>query len=162
MGWQSSQTAADRFFGSLAYLLPIADVQFFGLFVFKEFPIVGQLYQFIAPLMLVYSIPFGSFMLFLLLYIGVVNNPRISRFIRFNVLQAILIGILLSLCGLVLQYILLPVIGFGVVTQVLMNVVFLGTIAMCVYGIVMSAIGKYTAFPQLSETAHLHVDRYLQ
>jgi Chloroplast import apparatus Tic20-like len=159
MSWQSSETAADRFFGSIAYLLPIADVYSFGLFVFQQFPIVKQLYQPIAPLMALDS-GFSGFILFLLLYVGVAVNPRVSRFIRFNVFQAILIGILLSLCGLLLQYILLPLIGTGLLTQVLMNVVFYGTVIIAGYGIVMAAMGRYTEIPQLSETARLHVDRY--
>jgi uncharacterized membrane protein len=160
MGSPSSEVAADRFFGSLAYLLPIADVYFFGLFVFKQFPIVERLYQPLAPLLAINNNQIGSLVLFFGLYVGVVINPRISRFIRFNVLQAILIGILLSLCGLLLQYVLLPVIGIGALTQVLMNVVFYGTFAMAGYGIVMSALGKYTEIPQLSETAQMQIDRY--
>jgi uncharacterized membrane protein len=156
----SSETAADRFFGSLAYLLPIADVYFFGLFVFKQFPIFEQLYQPLAPLLAVNNNQIGGFVLFFGLYVGVVVNPRISRFIRFNVLQAILMGILLSLCGLLLQYVLLPIIGMGLLTQVLMNVVFFGTFAMAVYGIGMSALGKYTEIPQLSDNAQIQIDRY--
>ena len=160
MSSQSSQTAADRFFGSLAYLLPIADVYFFGLFVFREFPIIEQLYQPLAPLLAINNNQIGSLVLFFGLYVGVVVNPQISRFIRFNVLQAILIGILISLCGLLLRYVLLPIIGMGAVTQVLMNVVFYGTIAMSGYGIFMSALGKYTEIPQLSDTAQMQIDRY--
>jgi uncharacterized membrane protein len=160
MSWQSSETPADRFFGSLAYLLPIADVYFFGLFVFQQFPIVAKLYDPLAPLLALNNNRIGGLLLFLGLYIGVVINPRISRFIRFNVLQAILIGILISLCGLLLQYVLLPVLGASPVTQVLMNTVFFGTWAMAGYGIIMSALGKYTEIPQLSETAQMQVDRY--
>ena len=160
MSSQSSQTAADRFFGSLAYLLPIADVYFFGLFVFREFPIIEQLYQPLAPLLAINNNQIGSLVLFFGLYVGVVVNSQISRFIRFNVLQAILIGILISLCGLLLRYVLLPIIGMGAVTQVLMNVVFYGTIAVSGYGIFMSALGKYTEIPQLSDTAQMQIDRY--
>ena len=160
MSWQSSETAADRFFGSLAYLLPIADVYFFGQFVFRQFPILEQLYQPLAPLLAVNNSQIGGLLLFFGLYVGVVVNPRISRFIRFNVLQAILMGILLSLCGLLLQYVLLPIIGMGLLTQVLMNVVFFGTLAMAGYGIFMSALGKYTEIPQLSDNAQIQIDRY--
>jgi uncharacterized membrane protein len=160
MSWQSSETPADRFFGSLAYLLPIADVYFFGLFVFQQFPLVAKLYDPLAPLLALNNNRIGGLMLFLGLYIGVVINPRISRFIRFNVLQAILIGILISLCGLLLQYVLLPVMGPSPITQVLMNTVFFGTWAMAGYGIFMSALGKYTEIPQLSQTAQMQVDRY--
>ncbi len=154
-----AQTVADRFFGSLAYLLPIADVGFFGYFVFAEFPIVGNFYQTIAPILQLNSGFVGLF-LFILLYAGVVANPRISRFIRFNVLQAILLGILLFLFGFPLRFALesslLPI----AVTQVLMNTVFIGTWAIVVYGIVMSALGRYTEVPQLSETAQIQIDRF--
>jgi hypothetical protein len=160
MSWQSSETAADRFFGSLAYLLPIADVYFFGKFVFEQFPIVESFYQPLVPLLLLNNDRIGGLILFLLLYIGVVINPRISRFIRFNVLQAILMGILLFLCRIALQYVILPIISVGALTQVLTNVVFFGTLAMAGYGIVMSALGKYTEIPQLSETAQMQIDRY--
>jgi uncharacterized membrane protein len=158
MSWQSSETAADRFFGSMAYLLPIADVYFFGVFV-RQFPIVEQIYQPLMPLVVINS-GFGGFILFLGLYIGVAINPRISRFIRFNVLQAILIGILLSLCQLLLQYVFLKIPGIEDLTKVLMNTVFFGTWAMAGYGIIMSVLGKYTEIPQLSETAQMQIDRY--
>jgi uncharacterized membrane protein len=159
MSSQSSHTAADRFFGCLPYLLPIADVYVFGMFLFQEFPSLKQLYIPLAPLLMINNSGFGGFILFLGLYLGVVNNQNISRFIRFNTLQAILIGILISLCGLILRYVLLPVIGMGQITQVLMNVIFLGTIAASGYGIIMSAMGEYTQIPQLSDTAQIQIDR---
>ncbi len=160
MSSHSSHTAADRFFGCIPYLLPVSNVYVFGMFLFQEFPILKQLYIPLTPLMMINNINFGSFILFFGLYAGVISNQKISRFIRFNTLQAILIGILISLCGLILSYVVLPVIGTGPVTQVLMNVVFLGTIAMSVYGIIMSAMGKYTEIPQLSETTQIQVDRF--
>jgi Chloroplast import apparatus Tic20-like len=159
MSWHS-HTVADRFFGSLVYLLPILEVYGFGGLVFAQFPIVAQLYQPLLPLMLIYSIPYGGFILFLVLYLAVVKNPKVSRFIQFNTLQAILIGIAISLCGIFLQYILLPIFVPGVVTQVLTTVVFVVTIAIAGYAIVMSALGKYTDIPKLSEAARISLDRY--
>jgi hypothetical protein len=131
----------------------------FGIYVFQQYPIVKLLYQPLLPLMLVYSVPFGGFALFILLYLGVVINPRFARFIRFNVLQAILIGILIALCELALTYILLPILSGSIVLQVLMNIIFLGTIAASFYGIVMSALGKYAEIAKISEAAHIQIDR---
>jgi Chloroplast import apparatus Tic20-like len=159
MSWHS-HTVADRFFGSLVYLLPILEVYGFGGLVFAQFPIVAQLYQPLLPLLFIYTIPFGGFILFLVLYLAVVKNPKISRFIQFNALQAILIGIAISLCGIFLQYILLPIFVPGIVTQVLTTVVFVVTIAIAGYAIVMSALGKYTDVPKLSEAARITLDRY--
>jgi hypothetical protein len=168
MSGKSSETAADRFFGGLVYLLPIMEVYSFGVFIFQQLPVLTQLYLPLAPLMLVYgaiksirlgSFGIGSLIVFFALYLGVVTNPRVSRFIRFNTLQSILIGILISLCGLVLEYIVLPI-KVQAITEVLMNVIFLGTVAMAVYSIIMSALGRYTEIPQLSETAQMQIDRY--
>jgi uncharacterized membrane protein len=130
------------------------------MFLFQEFPSLRQLYIPLTPLMMINNTNFGGFILFFGLYAGVVANQKVSRFIRFNTLQAILIGILISLCGLILSYVLLPIMGMGPATQVLMNVVFLGTIAASGYGIIMSAMGEYTQIPQLSETAQIQVDRF--
>lgn len=171
MNSQGSQTAADRFFGSVAYLLPIIEVFSFGVFIFKEFPIVALIYVPLAPLMWIYGtiagisaggVGFGSFIFFLILYLGVVTNRQIARFIRFNTLQAILIGILIALCGLTFDIFLpLPVIGEGSLThQVFSSVIFLITIAVSGYGIVTSLLGKYTEIPKLSETAQMQIDRY--
>jgi drug/metabolite transporter (DMT)-like permease len=160
MSWQSSHSVADRVFGSLVYLLPIVEVYRFGSLLFSQFPILEQLYQPLLPLMLIYSIPFGGFILFLVLYVAVVKNPKVSRFIQFNTLQAILIGIAISLCGIFINYILLPIFVPAAVTQVLSTVVFVVTIAIAGYAIVMSALGKYTDVPKLSEAARISLDRY--
>jgi Chloroplast import apparatus Tic20-like len=169
MSWQGSETAANRFFGSLAYLLPVVEVLSFGVFIFQQFPFVALLYVPLTPLIWIYTaiagvraggFGVGSFIFFMILYVGVVTNRGIARFIRFNTLQAILIGILISLCSLSLE-IFLPLIGIGSLThQIFYNLIFLGTIAMCGYGIATSALGKYTEIPKLSETAQLHIDRY--
>jgi uncharacterized membrane protein len=159
MSWQSSETAADRFFACLPYLLPIVEVYSFGQFIFAQFPIVQSFYLPLAPLMTINN-GWGGLLLFFLLYMGVVINPRISRFIRFNTLQSILIGILLSLVGLILRNILLPMLSVGILSQLLMNVVFLATIAVSIYGILFSALGKYAEIPQLSDAAYIQIDRY--
>ncbi|NJS17114.1 MAG: hypothetical protein HC787_10510 [Nostocaceae cyanobacterium CSU_2_110] len=58
----------------------------------------------LLPLELIYSaIPLAGFVIFLLLYAAVVNNPNVSRFIRFNTLQAILLDILLFVVSLVMN-----------------------------------------------------------
>jgi Chloroplast import apparatus Tic20-like len=159
MSWHS-QTVADRLFGSLIYLLPITEVYGFGGLVFAQFPLIAQLYQPLLPLMLIYTIPYGGFILFLVLYLAVVKNPKVSRFIQFNTLQAILIGIAISLCGIFLEYILLPIFVPTVVTQVLSTAVFVAAIVIAGYAIVMSALGKYTDVPKLSEAARMTLDRY--
>lgn len=85
-----------------------------------------------------------------------VRNEQIAHFIRFNVMQAILIGIVLSLVGLAFQ-ILGPVLGRSLLTETLFNIIFLGTLAASFYSIIQSALGRYAEIPGISEASYLQV-----
>ncbi|MFM7713521.1 MAG: Tic20 family protein, partial [Microcystis sp.] len=85
-----------------------------------------------------------------------VRNPRISHFIRFNTMQAILIDILVYLLGLALGFVARGL-GANLVVETLFNVVFLGAFAACVYSIIQSFIGKYADIPTISEAAYSQV-----
>lgn len=88
---------SDRVLSILPYLIPLMDSLSFGRFVFTKVPIVGQLL--LPPLVPLYSIyrgiPFLAFGVFLALYILVVRNTNISRYIRFNTSQALILDIAL-------------------------------------------------------------------
>ena len=51
-------------------------------------------------LMLQQMVPFGGFLLFLVLYLAVVRNQKVPYYLRFHVLQAILIDIVLVVVSL--------------------------------------------------------------
>jgi hypothetical protein len=176
MSWQT-QTPADRFFGSIAYLLPIADAFFFGFFIFRQFPLVGQLYIPLYPLIWLDKLDLGAlvsggflsglvtggFIIFLLLYRYVVINPRISRFIRFNVLQAIMLGILLSLTEIAFKYPFLTAIEYSnslEVVPIVMSIIFVTAVGVSLYALGIAALGKYTQLARLSQAAQAHIERY--
>jgi uncharacterized membrane protein len=100
--------------------------------------------------------PFGL-IIFFALFLLVIRNESISHFIRFNAMQAILLDIVLILCGLVASYILQPVLQGGLILETLFNVVFLGTVAAVVYSVVQSALGRYAEIPTLSEAVYMQV-----
>lgn len=157
MAWPGSTTVKDRIFASLPYLLPIISGLPFGSFLFRQFPALGILLLPLQPVLFVYeSIPFAGIVVFFLLFLLVVRNERIAHFIRFNTMQAILLDILLVLCSLLLQ-ILLPALGTNLVTETLVNIVFLGTVAACGYSIIQSLLGHYAEIPTLSEAVYAQV-----
>jgi uncharacterized membrane protein len=161
MSGRSDVAVADRVFASLAYLLPIMDVFKFGMSIFDILPFFKDVYIFLLPVIKIYlGSGFGSFAIFLLLYFLVLRNQSISRFIRFNVLQAVMMGILISLCSIAISYLLNPILGAdSALLSVVSKVIFLGTWAVCAFGIISSAMGKYAEVPQLSENTHFMVDR---
>lgn len=159
MTWRGSTDTKDRIFAALVYLLPLYSAFAFGDSIFQQIPFLGAaLVIVLTPLAFLYSSlgSFGSLIIFFVLFLAVVRNPRISHFIRFNTMQAILIDILVSLLGLVLGFVARGL-GANFVLETLFNVVFLGAFAACVYSIIQSVIGKYADIPTISEAAYSQV-----
>ncbi|MCT7961262.1 hypothetical protein NG799_05385 [Laspinema sp. D1] len=156
MSWNSSTPVTDRIFASLPYLMPLIVGVQFGIFLFKEFPFLSIFFVPLQPLMsLYYGIPFAGLIIFFVLLFAVVRNDNISRFIRFNTMQAILLNIVLSITGLVVE-----LLGKGLpalAVQTLFNMLFLGTIAAVVYSVVQSLLGRYAEIPTISEAVHMQV-----
>ena len=159
MTWRGSTDTKDRIFAALVYLLPLYSAFAFGDSIFQQIPFLGAALAIaLYPLAFLYSSlgSFGSLIIFLVLFLAVVRNPRISHFIRFNTMQAILIDILVYLLGLALGFVARGL-GANLVVETLFNVVFLGAFAACVYSIIQSVIGKYADIPTISEAAYSQV-----
>jgi uncharacterized membrane protein len=157
MTWRGTTTVKDRIFACLPYLLPLISALPFGAYLFQQFPAFSLLFLPLQPVVVIYkTIPFAGLVIFFLLFLLVVRNERIAHFIRFNAMQAILLDILLMLCSLVLQ-ILLPALRFNLLTETLVNIVFLGTVVACGYSVVQSVLGRYAEIPALSEAVHAQV-----
>jgi hypothetical protein len=157
MSWRGSTTVSDRIFACLPYLLPLIDGLDFGGFLFKQFPALQLVFMPLQPLIQIYrGIPFAGFVIFLALYLGVVRNENISHFIRFNTMQAILLDIILMLCGLVV-----PILADGLqvkfVIETLFNMIFLGILAAFIYSVAQSLMGRYAEIPTLSDAVHMQV-----
>eukprot|EP00171_Calliarthron_tuberculosum_P010966 IDg10966t1 len=87
----------ERALSILPYFLPILDSLSFGRFVFESVPALSRIILgVLGPVYAVYrGIPFVAFGVFLALYIFVVRNANVSRFIRFNTFQALMLDIAL-------------------------------------------------------------------
>lgn len=146
----------DRIFAALPYLLPLMYSFPFGKYLFEQFPIFQLIFLPLAPVMAIYfSDWFIPLIVFFVLFLAVVRNERINRFIRFNTLQAIMLDILLFLLSLVLGEILAPIAGsLPFLIETLYNVVFLGTLAVCIYSIAQSLMGRYAEIPSFSQAVH--------
>lgn len=164
MNWNSSNLPIrERIFGALPYLLPLVDMLIAG----YERPLLTSLPTLqvvLAPLLtiaaiyaqIVSSIPFGSTILFFVLFFAVARNEKISRYIRFNTMQAILVDIILVLCNLIV-----PILGKGLpspfVLETVLNTVFLGMLAIFGYAIFRTSQGEDVELPAISEAVNLQI-----
>ncbi|WP_269603848.1 Tic20 family protein [Prochlorococcus marinus] len=84
----------EKILGIILYMIPWSESLIFGNHLFIKYPFT-QIIQIPAiPIILIErSIPFGSLLLFLAIFIGLVRNTKVSYFMRFNALQSLLINI---------------------------------------------------------------------
>lgn len=148
----------ERSLGALIYLFPLVYSLPFGIVLLNQFP---WLFQFLAPLVVLYditdSLPFASLLIFFGLWFAVVRNEKISYFLRFNAMQAILLNILQILFMLILG-ILGPAFGSqSLISETLTNTIFMGSIAASIFCIFRSFQGQYAELPGLSDAASSQV-----
>jgi hypothetical protein len=97
---QEQPAPLERVAASLVYLLPVLDGFQYGVWIYQNVPPLGAIAYPFAPFVVAFqSVPF----LGLILFIGLsffTNNLGLSRFVRFNIQQSILLDILLVLPSL--------------------------------------------------------------
>ena len=146
-----------RLLAAAAYLLPWSDAIPFGRSLFGLFPFLQWLSVPALPVaMLQQMVPFGGLVLFLALYLGVVRNGQVPYPIRFNVLQAILIDIVLVLVSLAFNLLITPL-GSGFALRTLSNSVFLGTLVVVLFVVVQNLRGKDADLPTISEAVRMQL-----
>ena len=146
-----------RLLGLLAYLLPWSDALSFGRELYNLFPWIAYLALPATPVLLLErSIPFGGFLLFLVLFLVVVRNPNVPYYLRFNVLQAILLDILLVVLALAFNVLLSPL-GNSLMIRTLNNTVFIGALVLVLYASIQCIRGKEADLPSLSEAVRMQL-----
>ena len=146
-----------RLLGLLAYLLPWSDALSFGRELYNLFPWISYLALPATPVLLLErSIPFGGFLLFLVLFLVVVRNPNVPYYLRFNVLQAILLDILLVVLALAFNVLLSPL-GNSLMIRTLNNTVFIGALVLVLYASIQCVRGKEADLPTLSDAVRMQL-----
>ncbi|ADI66033.1 Tic20 family protein [Trichormus azollae] len=158
MSWRGSITVPDRIFACLPYLLPLIDSLVFSSSLLQQFPVLAILLLPLQPVQKIYAGlgQIGQIIVFFALFILVVRNEKVSHFIRFNTMQAILLDIVIFLCSILLR-ILTPIPGTGFAIETLANTIFLGIVASVVYSVFQSLMGRYAEIPAISDAVYLQV-----
>eukprot|EP00891_Asterochloris_glomerata_P006176 jgi/Astpho2/6176/Aster-03590 len=133
---------ADRVVAALPFCIPLFDGLRYGKFFMLQFPIMAKILAPLDPVIRLYfGFPFASLIIFFAAYLGIVNNQNFSRYVRFAVLQAVLLDIVLILPSLIENLIRPPSSGPGLQLYIsAYNTVWLFVFLCVSYGAV-SAIG---------------------
>ncbi|QUY41717.1 hypothetical protein HRE53_07480 [Acaryochloris sp. 'Moss Beach'] len=166
MALRGATTTQERLLSCLPFLVPLLNTYPFGSFIFSQFPPLRLLFFPIELLLPIYLIGGGGLsivrlMVFIGLYAGVVRNNRIRHLIRYNAMQAIMLGISLTIILMVLQVVGIlgssvgsTTSGGGLFVMVLSNVLFLGTLGIVVFSVVQSLRGHHAEVPLISDAAY--------
>jgi uncharacterized membrane protein len=157
MSWRGSTTVSDRIFACLPYLLPLIEVFVFGRYLFSDFPPLQLLFLPLLPLLRIYyGVRYAGMIIFFALFLLVVRNEKISHFIRFNTMQAILLDIIIFLFNILTDVVgLIPVGGFAI--QTLSTTIFIGIVGAVAYSVIQSVSGRYAEIPAISDAVYMQV-----
>lgn len=155
----SSAPATDRLISAAAYTFPFFNGVQYGYQLFAAFPPLAVAMGPIVPLISAYrSSPFASFCAFFALYLCVVRNPTLSRYVRFNAMQALVLDVLLSL-PLIVGQIFAP--GRpGIAAQIMAaghSCVFVLVALTFVYNLVSCILGRTPNLPFVGDAARRQV-----
>nr|YP_009510749.1 hypothetical protein [Gracilaria gracilis]AXI96422.1 hypothetical protein [Gracilaria gracilis] len=160
-------TLVDRFSSILPYWLPLLEgLQNFGQQILPDYPFnIMQVYKkTLMPLVIFYvTHPTLAVIIFFILYYLFVRNksPIPDRpFIRFNVLQSILLFLINSLLGATFRA--LPIeFRMSLYGLMLCNTLFWFVLSTIIYSIIKSIEGKYARIPVISQAVRIQIDNQL-
>ena len=116
------------------YTLPLKASIPFGYYLFYKYSFLKILLLLTLPIAIIEnSFPFGSFLLFIILFAGLVRNPKVPYFVRYNACQALLIDIALIIISYLLR--IFPIVELGSIIFVLTLCIFIYSISQCIYGV---------------------------
>ncbi|XVE80540.1 hypothetical protein DITRI_Ditri14bG0148300 [Diplodiscus trichospermus] len=153
-----SADGPDRLISAVCYFYPFFDGIQYGKYVITQFTPIQVLIQPLFPAIKVFkSFPLNGFLVFLTLYFVVVRNPKFSRYVRFNTMQAIVLDVLLIFPDL-LERSFNPRDGLGL--DLVMSVdstVFLFLLVCLIYGSSSCLFGQLPRLPIVAEAADRQV-----
>lgn len=142
-------TVIQRFFSIILYTLPLKASLPFGYFLFYKFSFLKILLILTFPVLIIEkSLPFGGLLLFLILFAGVVRNPKVPYFLRFNAFQALLLDIALIIVSYLLR--ILPLAELG-------SILFIFSLAIFIFSIFQCCRGVEPEIPLISKSVRMQI-----
>ena len=147
----------EKLLGILIYMIPWADSLTFGNHLYLKYPFT-QIIQIPAiPIIIIErSIPFGNLLLFLLIFIGIVRNNKVSYFLRFNALQSLLINICIIIINFLLQIFFSPF-GNTLIIRTFSSTLLISLFSMITYCVWSCTQGNEPNLPGISEATKMQL-----
>ena len=131
------------------YTLPLKASIPFGYYLFYKYSFLKILLFLTFPIAIIeQSLPFGSFLLFIILFAGLARNPNVPYFVRYNACQALLIDIALIIISYFLR--IFPIVELG-------SIIFIFTLSIFIYSIIQCIYGVEPEIPIISKSVRMQI-----
>ena len=151
-----------RLLGVLVYILPWSDaIQFGGLGrggLLDQFPELRWLFLPTMPLLgvkMMIPLGLGNLLLFFVLFLAVVRNPKVPYFLRFNTLQALLVDIGIYLLSL--GFLILARLQDTLIIRTFSSTVLIAVLAITIFTLIECLRGREPDLPGISEAARMQL-----
>ncbi len=146
-----------RILSIFLYILPFSDSLQYGKNLLGTFPALQILVIPTIPILYIKNyILFGGFVIFLALFLGIVRNPKVSYFLRFNALQAILINIAIFVAGYGIEILVKPF-GNEFLILSISNSLFIVSLVITLFCSTQCLQGKEPDLPAISEAVRIQI-----
>ena len=141
----------------LMYTLPLKASIPFGYYLFYKYSFLKILMDILTfPIAKIEeSLSFGIFLLFILLFAGIVRNPKVPYFVRYNSCQALLIDIALIIITYLFR--ILPIVELGSIISILSSIIFIFSICIFIYSIFQCIYGIEPEIPLISKSVRMQI-----
>ena len=131
------------------YTLPLNASIPFGYYLFYKYSFLKLLLFLTFPVAIIEkSLPFGGLLLFIILFAGLVRNPKVPYFVRYNACQALLLDIALIIMSYFLR--IFPLIELG-------SFLFIFTLFIFIYTISLTINGVEPEIPFISKSVRMQI-----
>ena len=138
------------------YTLPLKASIPFGNYLFYKYSFLNVLKFIIFPIAIIEeSLPLGGLLFFLILFAGLVRNPKVPYFIRNNACQALLLDISLIIISYLLR--ILSISSLGSIITALGSIIFIFTLCIFIYSISQCIYGIEPEIPLISKSVRMQI-----
>ena len=146
-----------RLLGVLLYMIPWSDSLTFGNHLYIKYPFIQIIKIPAIPIILIErSIPFGSLLLFLAIFLGLVRNSKVSYFLRFNALQSLLINIGIIIASFIFEIIFSPLAN-SLIIRTISSSLLISIFLMIIYSVWSCTQGNEPNLPGISQAAKMQL-----
>ena len=137
------------------YTLPLKASITFGNYLFYKYFFKCIKFIIIPVAIIEQSLPLGGLLFFLILFAGLVRNPNVPYFVRYNACQALLIDIALIIISYLLR--ILSISSLGPIISVFGSIIFIFTLCIFIYSIYQCIYGVEPEIPLISESLRMQI-----